>query len=229
MPENPNVLPEKNLSHSFWKKHQFWLFLIAGAIVRSIPVVSIPFNWLESYFHEIGHGLAAIATGGKIVNVQLFTNGAGLCTTQGGSAFVISFFGYAGAIIWGGLIYFFALKHQRLAQVLSVFIVFLLATSIILWVRDLLTVVILVVLLMMFVVSLKIEHLKSLQILIQLLGVIVLLNSLFSPLYLLDGRDLGDGATLAASTGIPEIIWVTIWSGLALVMVFFLSRIKIPH
>ena len=58
-----------------------------------IPIISIPFKWLDSYFHEISHGIAALVTGGEIIRIQLFTNGAGLCTTRGGSAFFISFFG----------------------------------------------------------------------------------------------------------------------------------------
>jgi hypothetical protein len=213
-------------SLSFWQKHQFWLFLIAGVAIRQIPIVSIPFNWLESYFHEIGHGLAAIATGGEIVKIQLFANGAGLCTTLGGSAFVISFFGYAGAILWGGLIYGIAGHHQRLAQLFSGFIIFLLSASIVLWARDILTIIILGLLLTMFIMTIKLKKLTILQKFVQLLGIIVLLNSLFSPLYLLDGRDLGDGATLSSATGIPEILWVTIWSALALAMIFFLSRFK---
>lgn len=227
MPDSFSAHAAQSHSLSFWQKHQFWLFLIAAAIIREIPIVSIPFNWLESYFHEIGHGLAAIATGGKIVNIQLFTNGAGLCTTQGGSAFVISFFGYAGAIFWGGLIYSFAGQHQRLAQFFSGFIILLLSASILLWARDPLTIIILASLLLMFVMTIKLKRLAMLQKFVQLLGIIVLLNSLFSPLYLLDGRDLGDGATLATSTGIPEILWVTIWSGLALAMIIFISRLKV--
>ena len=227
MPDPHSSFSSQARSISFLQKHQFWLFLIAGAIIRKIPIVSIPFNWLESYFHEIGHGLAAIATGGTIVNIQLFTNGAGLCTTQGGQAFVISFFGYAGAIIWGALIYTFAGQHQRIAQLFSGFLVLLLAMSILLWARDLLTIIILVLLLVMFVVTFQVKKLKLLQKFIQLLGVIVLLNSLFSPLYLLDGRNLGDGASLSNLTGLPEIIWVAIWSGLALAMIIFLSRMKV--
>jgi len=219
-----HVVQSKSLS--FWQKHQFWLFLIAGSIIRKIPIVSIPFNWLESYFHEIGHGLAAIVTGGAIIRIQLFADGAGLCTTQGGSAFFISFFGYAGAILWGGLIYSFAGQHQRLAQFFSAFIILLLSASILLWVRDLLTIIILASLITMFIMTIKLKRLTMLQKFVQLLGIIVLLNSLFSPLYLLDGRNLGDGATLSSSTGIPEVLWVTIWSGLALAMIVFLSRLK---
>jgi len=226
LPDSHSYSAPQFQSLSFLQKYQFWLFLIAGAIIRQIPIISIPFKWLESYFHEISHGLAAITTGGTIINIQLFANGSGLCTTQGGSAFVISFFGYTGAILWGGLIYSLAGHHQRLAQFFSGFIIFLLSASILLWARDILTIIILASLLTMFIMTMQLKKLTILQKLVQLLGIIVLLNSMFSPLYLLDGRNLGDGATLSASTAIPEILWVTIWLSLALVMLFFLSRVK---
>lgn len=164
---------------SFWQKYHFWFFLLVAALIREIPIISIPFNWLESYFHEISHGIAALATGGNIVRIQLFTNGAGLCTTQGGSAFMISFFGYAGAIIWGGIIYNIAGQHQRIAQVFTGVIMVLLVCSILFWVRDLLTLIILVVLLLMFFMTIKMKQLKYLQTFIQLFGLLVLLNSFF--------------------------------------------------
>lgn len=222
MPDQGSTHTSHSSSQSFWHKHQFWLFIIAGAMVRKIPYISIPFNWLESYFHEIGHGLAAIATGGKVISIQLFTNGAGLCTTQGGQAFWVTFMGYAGAIIWGTLIYTLAGQHKRLAQIFSAFIVVLLGVSLLFWARDLLTMIILVILLILVLLTLKVKQLSYLQKIIQFLGVIVLLNSLFSPLYLLDGRDLGDGAALANLTGLPELFWVVVWSGLALFAIYFL-------
>ena len=203
--------------------------LLLAIVVREIPIISIPFKWLESYFHEISHGIAALITGGNIMRIQLFTNGAGLCTTLGGSTFLIAFAGYAGASIWGTLIYFFAGRTQRIAQVFSGFMMLLLASSILLWARDLLTLVILIVLLVMFFIAIKKHALPYLQKFMQLLGLIILLNSLLSPLYLLDGRHLGDGAALSGLTGIPEFIWIVCWTGLALFAVLFLRKSSVTH
>lgn len=211
----------------FWQKYQFYLLLIAAVFVRQLPFVSIPFNWLESYFHEISHGIAALVTGGNIVRIQLFTNGAGLCTTQGGIAFVISFFGYAGATFWGWAIYRVASAHQRAAQIFSGIMLLLLTSSLIFWARDLLTIFILIALAVMFVFTVKIRQLGTLQLLMKFFGLVILLNSLFSPTYLLDGRHLGDGAALASITFVPELIWVIIWLVLALMALYFLARSKV--
>lgn len=189
-----------------------------------MPLVSIPFNWLESYFHEISHGLAAIFTGGSVLRIQLFANGAGLCTTQGGVNFIISFAGYAGATLWGWGIYKLASAHQKISQIFSLFIFVLLVSSIVFWGRDILTWFILGVLSALFLLTIKLQKIHYLQRLMQLFGLLILLNSLSSPSYLLDGRHIGDGAALASMTFIPEIIWVIIWFVIALFALYSLYR-----
>lgn len=212
---------------SFRHKYQFWLMLLTALIILQLPFISIPFKWLESYFHEISHGLTALLTGGSIVKIQLFPNGAGLCTTRGGSAFFISLMGYGGAILWGCLIFYLASSHRKIAHIFSLLLVGLLASSILLWVRDLLTLFIVLVLLILVLAQLKYSSQKYLQKLLQLTGLLVLINSLMSPLYLLDGQARGDGAALADMSYIPEIIWVVIWFVAALFAIVRLSKISL--
>ncbi|MFT6692779.1 MAG: hypothetical protein ACJAXH_003321 [Colwellia sp.] len=212
---------------NFSSKYKFWLMLFTVIIILQLPFISIPFKWLESYFHEISHGLTALLTGGSIVQIQLFPNGAGLCTTRGGSAFFISLMGYGGAILWGSLIFYLASSHRKTAQIFSILLIGLLASSILLWVRDLLTLFIVVILLMLVIAQLKYSSQKHLQILLQLTGLLVLINSLMSPLYLLDGQAKGDGAALANMTFIPEIIWVVIWFSAALFATYRLSKLSL--
>lgn len=211
---------------SFNQRYQFWLLFIFAIIVLQIPIISIPFKWLESYFHEISHGLTAVFTGGSIVRIQLFPNGAGLCTTRGGSSFLISLMGYGGAIIWGGLLFSLASVHRNIARVFSIVLLCLLATSILLWVRDLLTLFIVLVLVLLVAAQLKFSSHKALQKTLQVTGLLVLINSLMSPLYLLDGQAKGDGAALANITLIPEIVWVALWFVSALFMTYRLSKTK---
>ncbi|MBA6290056.1 M50 family metallopeptidase [Colwellia sp. MB3u-4] len=212
---------------NFSPKYKFWLMLLTAIIILQLPFISIPFKWLESYFHEISHGLTALLTGGSIVQIQLFPNGAGLCTTRGGSAFFISLMGYGGAILWGSLIFYLASSHRKTAQIFSILLIGLLASSILLWVRDLLTLFIVVVLLMLVIAQLKYSSQKHLQTLLKLTGLLVLINSLMSPLYLLDGQAKGDGAALANMTFIPEIIWVVIWFSVALFATYRLSKLSL--
>ena len=215
-------LPE---SHKrFSRKTQFWLFLLAAIIIHQIPFVSIPFKWLESFFHEISHGLAALITGGSIVKIQLFPNGAGLCTTRGGSALLISFMGYAGASIWGAMLFSIASVNKRLALMFSSALMALLVLCLIFWVRDVLTLVIVALVLALLVLPYKFKKIHYLQPFMQLTGMMVLLNSLYSPLHLFDGRSIGDGAALANITLIPELVWVAIWMAIAAFSLYLLSK-----
>ena len=219
MTNNPDTT-----SASFWQKYQLYFLLVAAIIIRQIPFISIPLNWLETYFHEISHGIAALLTGGEIVRIQLFPNGSGVCTSKGGLSFIISFFGYAGATLWGWLIFKLADSHQRTAQVFSCLMIVLLLTSIVFWARDILTIIITASLAVMFVMTIKMGRLYYLQLLLKFFGLSILLNSLFSPTYLFDGRDLGDGAALAAMTMVPELVWVLLWCALAVVALYSLIK-----
>ncbi|KGJ91822.1 M50 family metallopeptidase [Colwellia psychrerythraea] len=211
-------------SASFWQKYQLYFLLVAAIIIRQIPIVSIPLNWLETYFHEISHGIAALLTGGEIISIQLYATGAGLCTTQGGLSFFITVFGYAGATLWGWLIFKLANSHQRTAQIFSGLMIVLLLASIIFWARDLFTMIIIASLAIMFVMTIKMRRLHYLQLLLKFFGLSILLNSLFSPTYLFDGRDLGDGAALASMTMVPELVWVLSWCLLALGVLYSLIK-----
>ncbi|WP_405054124.1 M50 family metallopeptidase [Thalassotalea nanhaiensis] len=198
--------------------------MVVAFVLKETPYIGIPFNWLESYFHELSHGLAALVTGGRILQIELFPNGAGLCTTQGGIAFIIAFSGYAGAVGWGVLIYRIAEFKSSISRYFSLFIVFVLALSCILWVRDLLTLVIILILIATFALSIKISHFNFLPVILKLFAIMVLLNSLSSPLYLLDGRGIGDGSALAEITFIPEIVWILIWSAIGIYSIFRLAK-----
>ncbi|MFQ5534642.1 MAG: M50 family metallopeptidase, partial [Sphingomonadales bacterium] len=99
-------MTEASARNPLLKPSLTFVLLVVGAMLLSvIPIVSLPFSWTATFFHEISHGLMAIATGGSIVKINLYPNGAGLCTSIGGSPFLIAFAGYFGAVLWGVLIY----------------------------------------------------------------------------------------------------------------------------
>ncbi len=199
------------------------MFVVA-ILLKQIPYLGIPFNWLESFFHELSHGIAALVSGGRIVQIQLFPNGAGLCTTQGGFAWLIAFSGYAGAVGWGVLIYKIGQLKSSVSRYFSAFLVLLLVVTCLLWVRDILTLFICLMLIALFTFSIKISHFNFLPVILKLFAIMVLLNSLSSPLYLIDGRGIGDGSALAELTFIPEIVWIIIWSIIGIFAIYKLGK-----
>jgi hypothetical protein len=199
------------------------IFIVLAFIIDYLPLVNLPFLWSETFFHEISHGLAALLTGGVIHNISLNFNGSGLCTTSGGMPFLISFSGYAGSALWGLLIYSVAdTQSQQRAKFIVAAIVAMLALTLLLWSRDFPSIVILLILLLMYSMPLLKSLWFSVKFFIQLVGIFIMLDAIRSPLYLLDGRDLGDGASLAEQTWLPEIFWVALWFAIAVACLYLL-------
>jgi hypothetical protein len=63
-----------------------------------------PLRLFVVFLHEVSHGLAAVATGGAIVRIELSPAEGGLCVTRGGSRFLVLSAGYLGSLAWGLLI-----------------------------------------------------------------------------------------------------------------------------
>lgn len=198
------------------------LFCIAAIAVDFIPFLRLPFLWSETFFHEISHGLMAIATGGSIVSLTLNYDGSGHCISQGGVLLLVSFFGYFGSALWGFLIYLLAdnIRLQFSRPLMALFIGVLLLTML-LWAENLSTYLILAAMITFFCFFYKFTDVTALRSVLQFIGIFVLLDAIRSPLALIDGRDRGDGAHLSDITFIPEFIWIGIWLLSGLSMLFF--------
>ncbi len=202
------------------------LFILAAFIIDYLPLINLPFLWSETFFHEISHGLAALLTGGSIHAITLNFNGSGLCKTSGGIHFLVAFFGYTGSALWGLLIYRIASTlSPRNSRIMVIIMVTMLLITLVFWARDMPTITILIVLLLMYGLPLYKSYWFSVKSFIQVVGIFVLLDAIRSPLYLLDGRDLGDGATLAQLTWLPEIFWVALWFIIALSCLYVLWKV----
>lgn len=206
-------------SHSRPTKLSFFLELLFAVIITHIPFISIPFKWFETYFHEISHGLATLITGGSISHIQLLANGAGFCYSLGGNAVVIAFSGYFGAALWGYLLYLMA-TQRRFVRFTLVCLLVALVASLLLWARDVLTILILISLIGIILLPLKLKNSRPLTLLLRILALVVIVNAMGSPLVLLGLAGQGDAVMLSELTWIPAIIWVAIWIALSCSMLW---------
>ena len=202
---------------------RFLLELFIAFLVTRLPIISVPFKWLESYFHEISHGLATVISGGVVSHIQLFPNGAGLCFSQGGWPLLIGFAGYFGAALWGYLIFMFATwpKGIRLSFALLGGAVVL---TILLWARDLLTIAILASLAGLFLLPLKLQLNRYLATSLRVIALMIILNALASPMVLLGLEGQGDANMLAGESWLPAWFWVGIWLATSALMLFLCWR-----
>ena len=71
-----------------------------------------PLKIFVVFMHEVSHGLAAVATGGSIKEIQIVAQEGGHAITAGGSRFWTLTAGYLGSLMWGGLILILAARTQ---------------------------------------------------------------------------------------------------------------------
>ncbi len=187
--------------------------LVLGAFILSyIPVLNWPFSWMMTFFHEISHGIAALLTGGSIESIRLHLRGSGLCTTIGGTGFIISLSGYPGAVAWGMGIYLMADKlNRRHTDAMALFMAGIVLVSALLWARDLITLIIMAVIISVLLMVMKLQDSGIIKFTLKFIGIFIVLDAIKAPLNLIDGRHYGDGARMNDLTGIPEFIWVIIW------------------
>ncbi len=74
------------------------------AIVPGLGLLNYPFRLMLTIIHELGHGLAALLTGGDFIRFQIAPNGSGLAFTAGGWRFVVIPAGYLGVAIFGAVL-----------------------------------------------------------------------------------------------------------------------------
>ncbi|NSX55468.1 M50 family metallopeptidase [Parasulfitobacter algicola] len=97
---------------TFVKSH--WQLMLITAIVFALwstPVV-FPLKMLVVFFHEISHGLAAIFTGGSIIEMALSPQQGGHAVTMGGNRFAITSAGYIGSLVFGVVLFTLALRTK---------------------------------------------------------------------------------------------------------------------
>jgi hypothetical protein len=73
--------------------------------------------WVDQLFvtflHEACHGLAALLTGGRLVQFTISPDASGLALTQGGIRTIILMAGYVGSCVWGGALLLASAKRQH--------------------------------------------------------------------------------------------------------------------
>lgn len=138
---------------------------------------------------------------------------------------MISFAGYAGAALWGSLLVLTVVRAgSRRAHIVAALLGALVIFSGVFWVRDVISWLIIAVIAAMCLVAYRYGASKPVALFMQFLGTYVILDAIKSPLYMIDGRSLGDGAVLSNLTLVPEIGWVGVWEAFAILCVWMLWR-----
>ncbi|MBN1447737.1 MAG: M50 family metallopeptidase [Bacteroidetes bacterium] len=205
------------------------LGLIIGLLLLSIVFWSSPVIYPVKLFvvllHELSHALAALLTGGSVVEIQIDSRIGGLAITRGGWSWLVVSSGYLGSMLLGGAVFLLSLRPRRAAVVAVITgIVILLVT--VLFVRNTFGFIFGLAFGAALLAGARWLPDQWLSLTVQYLGAMSCLYALVDvkqDLITLEDR-VTDASILANMTGIPAIIWGVLWSLLALFVFFLIMR-----
>jgi hypothetical protein len=89
------------------------LALLAVTFVFWDSLALYPVKAFVVLLHELGHGLAAVLTGGRIERIELSSDLGGVCWSRGGWRLLVLPAGYLGSMLFGGLILLAAARSRN--------------------------------------------------------------------------------------------------------------------
>lgn len=179
-----------------------------------------PLQVFVVFLHEISHGIVAVATGGSIQKITLSPGLGGACHCAGGNAFLTLSAGYLGSLFWGALILEVAHRAGRHAGTVVQGMGGILVVLTLLFVRGAFGVVFGLLFgsaLLLAARQLTPAWNRALLTVVGLTSTLYAILDIKSDI--LDRPHLrSDARMLAELTGVPTLVWGTLWISIALVV-----------
>ncbi len=180
-------------------------------------VVVYPFRLFVVFLHEVGHGTAAVLTGGRIVSIGISPDEGGVCVTRGGIRFVVLNAGYLGSLLFGALFLLLGSRRRSAALVVGGIGLFTVAAALVYvrtWFGFAYTLVAGLVLLL---VAVKLRPAAS-EWLLAAIGSMSMLYAVadIASDVIFRHSATSDAAALAGLTGVPALAWGLVWIGVSL-------------
>ncbi|PFH59261.1 hypothetical protein XA68_12601 [Ophiocordyceps unilateralis] len=192
------------------------VYVVAIAILWNVPYLRMvlwPFKMLVIAFHEFGHAITAILTGGRVDSITLDPREGGVTQLRGGISFLTLPAGYLGSSLIGALLIFcgFNIVASKIAS-----IVLGLCFILTLWwgKRDWLTIITVFLAVALLVACWFIQHAEALRFVVLFIGV---MSSLYSVWDICDDLILrkvnsSDASVFAKRYGGSSTCWGVIWA-----------------
>ncbi|MBT5909416.1 MAG: M50 family metallopeptidase [Opitutae bacterium] len=182
-------------------------------------IIIYPLKILTVFFHELSHALAAIVTGGKVLEIVLVPEQGGHCLIAGGNGFLVSSAGYLGSLIWGGIILVSAANSRRDKQIMIALGAILIVVSFI-WIRPFISFGFIFCIILGGAMIGVGKYLPD-KVNDWVLRTVGLTSCLYATLDVKDDtidRNLrqSDAGRLAEITGMPSLFWGYFWMALAI-------------
>lgn len=203
------------------------VYAAVGFFLLFFKAIALPVGWFEVYFHELSHGIAAVITGGRVHALELNFDTSG-SLTHSGSRFTIlvSFAGYAGATLWGLLIYKTFSPLDKTTKTLTLALMILIAASTLFWIRDLQSLAVAFCLLAILAACWQLLSDRLASHVMGLIGASLIVSSSQSAWSLFGiAADKGDASALAKKTLlIPSFVWILSWVLISFLCLMWIYR-----
>ncbi|KAK3373606.1 peptidase M50B-like-domain-containing protein [Lasiosphaeria ovina] len=196
-------------------------YVVAIALLWNIPKIRVvlwPFKMLVIAFHEFGHALACVLTGGRVKSIELDPHEGGVTHMLGGKSAITLPSGYLGSSLIGALLMFcgFNIVASKVASIV-VGVTFILT----LWWgrRDWLTILTILLAMGLLIGCWFIAHAEALRYVVLFIGV---MSSLYSVWDICDDLILrkvnsSDASVFAKRYGGSSHCWGILWSIVAVI------------
>ncbi|MFW6085026.1 MAG: M50 family metallopeptidase [Gemmatimonadota bacterium] len=202
----------------------FAVFFTGLWLLWTHPIV-LPLKLFVVFLHEISHGIAAVATGGRIDRILIGLDQGGVCYCGGGSPFVMLSAGYLGSLAWGlGLVRLARFERAAPWSVAAVGAATGLIT--VTFVRSMAGFLFgLGFAALLLVASRRLSRRWNARVLYALGMTSALYAVLDIKSDIIDRPEIdSDARMLAELTGVPTLVWGVLWIGIALGAVYLVVR-----
>ncbi len=218
------------------------LLLAVAVLVLLINVpygnyVLYPFALFGTWVHELCHALAALALGGRVDHIEIFSDTSGLAWTAPGGRLkhaVVASAGYTGTAIGGAALLLFR-KKERAGQIGLSLLGAAMVLSAVVWVRNGFgTPAILVLGVALLAAGRALPRelsgwLYTFLAAVTSLDAVTSIQTLFGATHLVNGKPSStDARTVGELLLVPWFVWAAAWLALALVCAFVGLRYALP-
>lgn len=220
----------RSFTNLIYPKSEFILLsiLLLISLLFWQSILLYPVKFLSIIFHEIGHAISAVISGGKIISISITNDLGGHSRTEGGVQFLIAISGYLSSLFFGAIL-FFSGYNKKHALIISSIISALLLVFAANYIRTTEGILFSLIFVIFFFAAPRIMDFEYYSIVQKFIGLISSFYVIFD--LRLDifsgGYYLSDAFYLYQLTGMPEYFWGIIWTLISLSVIFFELRLLI--
>lgn len=209
--------------------------LLGAALVSfalwAVPITRpflVPLTYLNTLIHEGMHALMTVFTGGRVGYILIHPDGSGVTLSYGGMGMLISSAGYLGAAALGGWLIWSSGASKRSQTALRVLVVGLILALVAFVRGEMIGLLASIFWILIFGAASAKLSAQGQKFLLAFVGLQQCLASIDSLLVLqklsYNGETQSDAGNMAAMTGVPAIVWSTLWIAVGVFTVLFSLR-----